>query len=61
MNPSSQQTHPSIAASTALVKVTDDIFCAFDNRQCVYLVLLDLSAAFDTIDDKVFLLWFEEE
>ena len=43
------------STETALVKVTNDILCALDNRQCVYLVLLDLSAAFDTIDHKVFL------
>ena len=40
---------------TLLVKVTNDIFMALDERLCVYLVLLDLSAAFDTVDHKVFL------
>ena len=38
-----------------MLKVTDDILRALDKRQCVYLVLLDLSAAFDTIDHDVFL------
>ena len=43
------------STETALVKVTNDILRALDKRQCVHLVLLDLSAAFDTIDHQVFL------
>jgi len=34
---------------TTLVRVMNDILCALDNKQGAYLVLLDLSAAFDTI------------
>ena len=40
---------------TALLNVSNDILLALDKRQCVFLVLLDLSAAFDTIDYSVFL------
>ena len=40
---------------TALVKVTNDILMALDKWQRVYLVLLHLSAAFDTVNHKVFL------
>ena len=43
------------STETALIKVTNDILRALDKRQCVFLVLLDLSAAFDTIDHQVFL------
>ena len=46
---------PNHSTETAVVKVTNDILRALDCRQGVYLVLLDLSAAFDTIDHKVFL------
>ena len=38
------------STETTLLKVTNDICIALDKRHCVFLVLLDLSAAFDTID-----------
>ena len=49
------------STETALLKVSNDILLALDKRQCVYLVLLDLSAAFDTIDHTVFLSRVEKE
>ena len=48
-------------AQTALVKVTNNILCAPDSRQCVYVVLHDLNADFDTTDHKVFLSRLEED
>jgi hypothetical protein len=41
------------STETALLRVQDDILCALDNKKCVLLVLLDLSAAFDTIDHNI--------
>ena len=52
---------PNHSTETAVIKVTNDILRALDERQCVYLVLLDLSAAFDTIDHQVFLLRLRED
>jgi Reverse transcriptase (RNA-dependent DNA polymerase) len=38
------------STETALLKLTDDIFARFDDRQSTILVALDQSAAFDCID-----------
>ena len=38
------------STKTSLLNVHNDIFRALDRKECVFLVLLDLSAAFDTID-----------
>ena len=43
------------SCETALTRVQNDILTAIDNKQCVALVLLDLSAAFDTVDHKILL------
>ena len=40
---------------TALTCIHDDILRAVDEKQCVILLLLDLSAAFDTIDQEMLL------
>ena len=44
------------STETALVRVQNDILTHIDNKHGVILVLLDLSAAFDTIDHKTLLL-----
>ena len=44
---------PSYSTETALVKVQNDIFTSIDQHGIVILILLDLSAAFDTIDHDV--------
>ena len=41
---------PHHSTETALVKVCNDLLCSLDERNEVILVLLDMSAAFDTID-----------
>ena len=43
------------STETALVRVTNDILRAVDTHRRVIVVLLDLSAAFDTLNHKVLL------
>ena len=43
------------STETALLKVQNDILIAIDNHKCVALLLLDLSAAFHTVDHELLL------
>ena len=43
------------SVETTLLKVHDDILSAIDSQRCVILVLLDLSAAFDTVSHQILL------
>ena len=43
------------SVETALLKVQNDIFSSVDQRKSVALILLDLSAAFDTVDHQFLL------
>ncbi len=43
------------STETALTRVHNDIMLAMDNQKVVLLLLLDLSAAFDTIDHEIML------
>ena len=38
------------STETALVRIVNDLLLAIDNKQCTFLVLLDQSAAFDTVN-----------
>ena len=44
---------PLHSTESALIKVKNDIMFSLDANKCVLLVLLDLSAAFDTIDHNI--------
>ena len=52
---------PKHSCETLLLRVTNDIFTNMDQSKCTIVVLLDLSAAFDTVDHDQLLsiLWFE--
>ena len=51
-----QSTHrPGHSTETAMLKIKNDIDVALDQGDGVLLVLLDLCAAFDTIDHKIML------
>ena len=43
------------STETTLLKVKADILRAMDNQEVVCLVLLDLSAAFDTVNHEIFI------
>ena len=43
------------SCETALLRVQNDILKSIDVKQCVVLLLLDLSAGFDTVDHKILL------
>ena len=54
LNESLQSAYKSChSTETALLRVKNDIMTSIDNKKAVVLVLLDLSAAFDTVDHAV--------
>lgn len=48
------------SVETALVRVQNDLLLAMDRKRCVLLILLDLSAAFDTVKHDVLLMRLEK-
>ena len=47
------------STETAVLKVLSDIFTAADQGSIGLLGLLDMSAAFDTVDHEILILWLE--
>ena len=48
------------STETAIVKIMNDILLSLDKDMCVLLVMLDLSAVFDTVDHKLLFNRFEQ-
>ena len=47
------------STETALAVVLNDLLTSLDQKRAVVLVLLDLSAAFDTVDQQMLLNWLK--
>ena len=43
------------STETALLKISNDILCSREFKQCTILASLDLSAVFDTVDHTIFI------
>ena len=54
MNHAKVPTEPN-STETALVKIQNDLLCSVDRKKCVLSVLLDMSAAFDTVKYSILL------
>ena len=43
------------SCETALVKILDDLLWGMEDKKCIAMAVIDLSAAFDTVDHTVLL------
>ena len=53
LDPFQSAYRPGFSMESALLRVKNDILNALDHKKCVLLVLLDISAAFDTVDHDI--------